>query len=214
MALERRKVLFGEPVEATGDAERDALATAVKAIEAREGERRGWDQPPRLFSLHLADIDSGAIELRIIPPRQWASGHRNPADDLAAWAMRYPAPGPVTPLAFADSPDGFAGIAMMYEGWAAPDDAKLSPEEEARRALGERTFTQRSDRVEVRMVTAVDINGHSYLLRRLRGREVELAVTAADPDSSVRNIGEARGKLPHAIGRIAHAVRTGALVLG
>ena len=213
MALERRRVLFSKPVEATGNAERDALATALTAIEAREGERRGWDQPPRLFSLHLAHIDSGAIELRVIPPRQWASGHPNPADDLAAWAMRFPAPGPVTPLAFADSPDGFAGIAMMYEGWTTPDDVEDSPEERARRARGERTYAERADRIEARMITAVDVNGHSYALRRLRGREVETATTAAGPAGTARNITDTRGRLPHAIGRIAHAVRTGALTL-
>ncbi|MER5354666.1 hypothetical protein ABT093_30585 [Kitasatospora sp. NPDC002551] len=213
MGLERRTVLFGEPVAATGDAERDALATAVKAIEAREGERRGWDQPARLFALHLAHIDSGAIELRVIPPRLWTGGHRNPADGLSAWAMRFPEPAAVEPLAFADSPDGFAGVAMMYEGWAAPDGTELSAQDRARRALGERTFKERADRVEVRMVTAVDINGHSYLLRRLRGRDAELATTAAGAESDVHDMAELRGRLPHALGRLAHAVRIGALTL-
>ncbi|MDH6130358.1 hypothetical protein [Kitasatospora sp. GP82] len=211
MGLERRRVLFGEPERITGNAEQDALATALRAIEAREGERRGWDQPPRLFALHLADIDSGAIELRVVPPRLWAvPGHRNPADALAAFAARFPEPEAVGHLAFADSPGGFAGLAQMHEGWAAPDDAEESAEERARRAAGERTYKDRPDRLEVRLVIAVDINGHSYLLRRIRGGEAEMVSTAATDD---RHISQARGRVPHALGRLVHAVRTGVLTL-
>lgn len=209
MSFERRRVLFGEPTEITGDQERDALACALRAIEAREGERRGWDQPPRLWSLHLADMTSGAIELRVIPPRVWAGSARNPADGVLAWSMQYPDPGPVTVTRFADSGDGFAGMAMMHEGFSIPDDTEEDAAERQRRAAGERTYLTRPDRVEVRMITAVDVNGRTYLVRRLRGREPEIHAS----DAGENSMGEMRGRLPHALGRIAHAVRTGALML-
>ncbi|MFF8610885.1 hypothetical protein ACF06X_33805 [Streptomyces sp. NPDC015346] len=205
MRWERRKVLFHDPVNLTGDSERDALACALQAIEAREGERRGWDQPPRLWTLHLADIDTGAVELRVVPPREWAGTARNPADSLSSWALSFPEPGPVAPLRFADSGDGFAGVAFMTEGYTAPDDAPEDPEEMARRAAGERTFLTRPDRVEVRMITAVDINGHSYMLRRLRGRQPEIVATGDHEGAA----GDSRGRVPHALSRIAHAGRTG-----
>ncbi|MFF2082035.1 hypothetical protein ACFVXG_45590 [Kitasatospora sp. NPDC058162] len=211
--FEKRRVLFGEPVQITASPERNALVTALKAIEAREGERKGWDQPPRLFSLHLADIDSGAVELRVIPPRVWTRGRRNPADDLLAWAQQVPETGPVDYLAFADSPDGFAGLAFMVEAWAAPMDT-VTPEEAARRAAGERTFLDagREGRREARMVMAVDVNGHAYTLQRLRGdAEPRVGTTGADPDHLIE---ESRGRAPYALGRLVHAVRTGALRLG
>ncbi|MFJ5120968.1 hypothetical protein [Kitasatospora sp. NPDC088548] len=91
---------------------------------------------------------------------------------------------PVNYLAFVGSPDGFAGLAFMVEAWAAPMDS-VTPEEEARRAAGERTFLQadREGRREARMFTAVDINGHAYILRRLQGEPApRLGMTGADKD--------------------------------
>jgi hypothetical protein len=74
----RRQVLYGQWEKITGDAERDALIRALRAIEQREGERRGWDRPARLWSLYLADIDASAVELQEVPPRRWMTGAGNP----------------------------------------------------------------------------------------------------------------------------------------
>nr|MDT0660834.1 hypothetical protein [Micromonospora sp. DSM 115978] len=57
--VERVKILFGPWEQITGDRERDAMIGALRAVEVREGERRGWDRPPRLWTLHLADIRCG-----------------------------------------------------------------------------------------------------------------------------------------------------------
>jgi hypothetical protein len=204
MAAERKKILLGTWEDVTGDRERDALICAIRAVEAREGERRGWDQKPRLMALLLPEVDSEAVHIDVVPTRLWAGG-RNPVDGLISAATRVPVAPPDRsggPIAFADSPGGFAGLAFMTEGWTAPPEA-TSAEEEARRAAGERTFAERPDRIEVRMVTCIDINGHLYQLNRIRDGKPELDVTDNAPLSGV-------GRLVQALQRLTVAVHTGA----
>ncbi|MCU1671057.1 MAG: hypothetical protein JWP40_3984 [Blastococcus sp.] len=194
---DRAKVVFAPPVSDTGDRDRDALLAALAAVEVREGERRGWDKHPRLMTLHLADIDSCAIGVRIVPTHIWRSGQRNPADDLMLRADKIPAPRTDPFRAFADSPDGFCGMAFMSEGWSVHPD-QYTPDQLARANAGERVNHTHPDRVECRFVTAVDINGRVYHVFRVRGEEPKTRTLETD-----------KGRLPWALGRIASNLRDG-----
>ncbi|RCG21941.1 hypothetical protein DQ384_36390 [Sphaerisporangium album] len=194
---DRSRVLISQVRSVTGDLERDTLLAALVAIEHRMGHRRGWDQPARLWTLHLADVDSGAIEARTMPPRTWQSGHhRNPADALMAHAARLPDPPAGAPMVrFADSPDGLAGVAFMAEGFSVPP-ALLTAEQRTRAADGERVALDHPERTEIRTLTAVDINGRVYHVQRFR-----------DEDPTARTQDTDRGRVPWALGRIAAQFR-------
>lgn len=205
--IEKKTVLLGEWEDVTGDRERDGLICAMRAVERREGERLGWDKPARLWTLHLADIDSGAVEIRPVPARAWRRGAGNPVDDLVMTAGRMPVPPPdLAPLAFADAGDGIAAAALMSEGWTVPPEL-VTEQEEAARAAGQRTHAASPHRIEIRTVTAVDINGHGYVLSRLRGREpekmqlIEPAVMHAPPN-------EGPGRMIRSLFSLAFSART------
>jgi hypothetical protein len=205
--IEKKTVLLGEWEDVTGDRERDGLICAMRAVERREGERLGWDKPARLWTLHLADIDSGAVEIRPVPARAWRQGAGNPVDDLVMTARRMPVPpADLAALAFADARDGIAAAALMSEGWTVPPEL-VSAEEEAARAAGQRTHAASEHRIEIRTVTAVDINGHGYVLSRLRGREpekmqlIEPAVMHAPPN-------EGPGRMIRSLFSLAFSART------
>jgi hypothetical protein len=200
--VEKKRVLLGEWEDVTGDRERDGLICAVRAIERREGERRGWDQPARLWTLHLADIDSDAVEIRPVPGQAWRRGRGNPVDDLLTVAVTLPEPPAELPaVRFADCGDGLAAVAFMYEAWAAPDES-LTAEQRRRAEAGERVRAESPDRVEMRGVVVVDVNGQRYSLERLRDREPRLRVEGADES-------EFRGRLFQALQRIVYAARRG-----
>ena len=58
----------------------------------------------RLWTLHLADIDSDAVEIRPVPSRAWQAGARNPVEDLVTTAARLPVPpADLARLPFADA---------------------------------------------------------------------------------------------------------------
>lgn len=205
---DRNKILFSEPVRLTGDPERDALAAALMALEARQGERRGWDQRPQLYSLHLADIDTQAILVRSIPARQWATGPGDTTDRLVAAASRLPAPPERPPYrAFADSPEGFCGVAYMAEAYSTR--ARLGPAHEQFRA-GHPQALADAKATETRMVAAMDINANHYLIQRERGGEPAihtetLAELHARADARAVHV-----RLPDALFRIAASLVTGA----
>lgn len=205
--IERKKVLLGDWEDVTGDRERDGLICALRAVERREGERRGWDQPARLWTLHLADIDSGAVEIRPVPGRAWRHGAANPVEDLVMTAgrLRVP-PADLAALRFADAPGGIAAVALMTEGWTvAPEH--VTEAEAALRAAGQRTHAANPHRIEVREVVAVDINGHGYVLTRLRGRDPE-PVQLIDPATMHAPPQQGPGRVPRSLFCLAHAART------
>ena len=205
--IERKRVLLGEWADVTGDGERDGLICALGAVERREGERRGWDQPPRLWTLHLAHIDSGAVEIRPVPGRAWRQGTRNPVEDLVMTAGQLAIP-PIDlqPLRFADAPDGIAAVALMSEGWTvAPEH--VTDAERRLRAAGHRTNATNPHRVEFRTVAAVDINGHGYVLTRLRGHDPE-PVQLIDPATMHAPPPAGPGRVPCSLFGLAHAART------
>lgn len=188
MYFERKKIIFTDMQQVTGDRERDALIASMRVVEEREGERRGWDLPPRLYTMHLHHIDSGTMELRpvpqtlwrSVPPMLWGRVESNAVDELLTTALklRIPPDRNAAPLAFADSPDGIAAIGLLHEGWAAtPELLETMSDDMAKRLdAGERVIHQLPGRMEVRFFNAVDINGCGYVLPRVRGNRL------ADPE--------------------------------
>lgn len=76
-----------------------------------------------MFTAHLADIDTRALEIRPIPTRVWISGHTSPVDHLAAYGARLPDPPPaLPPTRFADSPAGVAAAVFLFEGYTVAED--------------------------------------------------------------------------------------------
>ncbi|WP_143658434.1 hypothetical protein [Embleya scabrispora] len=182
----------------------EALKKALFSIEKRQGERRGWDQPPRLFTVHLADRRSRSIELRVVPRRLWVSWRNvagrqeeaNPADSLKLLASRCEdVPPAVTRLPYLAAP--LVAVAYMSEGWGVLRPP-TSVEQEAM-ALGLRTLHRASDRVEFRILDAVDINQEKAGVIRVRGADA----TVHGPGSSLGT----GGAVSHALSRIVHALR-------
>lgn len=205
--VERKKIVVRDWRTFTGEPERDGLINAMRAIEAREGERLGWDKPARLYTVHLHDIDSGAVELRPIPGVVWRCGRDNPADDLMTLAYRLPPPPRDLPsMRFADAPDGIAAVAFMTEGWGANLD-ELSAEQLARNAAGQRVIHEMATRVEIRAITAVDINGYGYHVMRFRGQELRDEPTLFEPEQMWADGGDGPGQLVRTLYCLAVAAR-------
>ncbi|MFE9424307.1 hypothetical protein ACFYNO_15215 [Kitasatospora sp. NPDC006697] len=201
---EKRTVLMPTtPLGLCADKMADAMATALAAIEQREGERRGWGKPARLFTVHLADLDTRSIELRVVPARLWGAQVRNTADAITHTARRLPAvPIKVKHRSYADAP--VAGIAAMFEGWDRPADREPTEYEKRSNAQGQRVNHLTPDRIESRLVYAVDINQEEFYVRRRRGHQPQVLSTAQHDQTTV-----GAGLVPLGLGRIAHALREG-----
>ncbi|MCM2431000.1 hypothetical protein [Streptomyces sp. RKAG337] len=203
---EKRTVLMPhKPLGLCEDKLADAMATALYAIEAREGERRGWDRPARLFTVHLADHSSRSIELRVIPARAWNSRDINPADALTSVARNLPqVPADLHRREYADSP--VAGAALMFEGWGRPGDREATEYERRAGEMGMRVNHLAPDRIESRCVYGVDINQQQIHVFRTRGEKARV-YSSAVPGSDRPASGS--GRIPDALNRIVHALREG-----
>lgn len=137
---EKRTVLMpSTPLDLCEDKMADAMATALAAIEQRDGERRGCGKPAHLFTVHLMDLDTRSIELRLVPARTWGALVHNPADALANVALQLPAAPPtVERRAYADAP--VARVAMMFEGWGRPADREPTEYEFIPRLVQQHSF--------------------------------------------------------------------------
>lgn len=203
---EKRTVLMpSKPLGLFQDDLADAMATALHAIEAREGERRGWDRPARLFTVHLEGVDSRSIELRMVPTRSWNGRDINPADALINVARNLPhPPDDLRRREYADSP--VAGAALMFEGWSRPNDRELTAYEQRAAELGLRVNHLAPDRIETRCVYGVDINQQQFHVFRPRGEDAQV-YSNSEPDGDGSTKGS--GLIPHALNRIVHALREG-----
>jgi hypothetical protein len=207
--IERKRIILGRWEDVTGNRERDGLICALRSIEAREGERLGWDQPARVWTLHLADLDTNAVEVRPVSSRAWRTGLDNPADDLRTTALSLPAPDRDLPaLAYADARDGIAAVVAMNEGWMVAEE-DLTDEDRAAQLRGVRSLVNNRKRVEVRTVTAVDINGYGYGLTRMRGKPLEDTVRLVDRDDMWATSGVGPGNLVRSLYCLATAARLG-----
>lgn len=202
---EKRTVLMpSKPLGLFQDDLTDAMATALHAIEAREGERRGWDRPARLFTVHLESVNSRSIELRMVPTRSWNGRDINPADALINIARNLPhPPADLRRREYADSP--VAGAALMFEGWSRPNDRELTEYEQRAAKLGLRVNHLAPDRIETRCIYGVDINQQQFHVFRPRGEDAQV-YSNSEPDGGST---KGSGLIPHALNRIVHALREG-----
>jgi hypothetical protein len=202
-----KKEILLEPVEhITGDRQRDALICALRAVERREGERRGWDQHPQMWTLHLPNPASETVEVRPVPAEVWKNGCANPADDVAVAAKRIGRP-PLQPVptSFADTPEHVAGVVMMVESWGVPQDL-LTEENKKAAAAGTRSIHTNAHRMELRSMVMADVNGHGYILTRVRGSEPEPPLLFT-PKQMQAPSGEGPGKVGRAMLSLAWAAR-------
>lgn len=199
MASTDTKIVFIKDfIALTGDPGRDMLISALAAAEKREGERKGWDQAPQVWELRL--IRPGELKLSVMPEDSWMTGLQNPADDLVALASPLPDPPLDIPqLPLGKSLLGFAGIAFMSEGWARPEGSPpATGPEPPGRGDPHRLNEFHPDRIEMRTVVAVDVNGLLYGLCRERGGEVT---------HTVSELPSMWGSVPRALHKMCHAIR-------
>jgi hypothetical protein len=203
MRWETRKVPVKSPLSITDDPHADVLASALGVIEEREGERRGWNRPARLFALRMPD--AGSVEMSLIPERLWNGLGRNPADGLWRIARLLPdVPDLVEPTSYMGEP--MCAMGFLFEGWGRPTDLEMSEEEKRVRSLGLRYNHLLAERQEVRLLHAVDLSQDCFHIVRRRGDEPRINASAQRERSSLP---EALGIIPEALSRIVHAIRTG-----
>lgn len=215
------------PAVISGDPDRDTIAHLLLATEAGLHER-GWDQNPGLLLIY---VDGEHMRARPADPRIWARPGRSPGGALEQAARWLPKPRPpATPLPFADSGDGYAALVFHSEAWTL--DRGLNPHSFPGQAeldgLQHGDIAKRADRVEMRMLYAVDINNRHYYLARQRDWEhpqITLFGTGpggtaaldwqhgmdAPQPSQWQDASQLQGRVPPALERIQHAIRTGYL---
>lgn len=216
------------PTVISGDRDRDSVAVLLLACEAGIHER-GWDQDPDML---LVYVDGDYMRARTADRRLWnRPGAGSPGESLeraARWLPR--AKPPATPLPFADSGDGYAALVFHSEAWTLdkrlhpgtfPSDADLAD-------FRSGDIAKRPDRVEMRMLYAVDINNRHYMLTRMRhwdhpritlfgtgpggtgSLDWQHGMDAPEPDQW-QSGGTMQGRIPPALERIQNAIRTGVL---
>jgi hypothetical protein len=144
-----------------------SLHDAVVAVLADVVERRrGWDEAPALYWLH---VERGRPKLRQvgIPDLTWQLDRPPAVLEIIAKMMaagRYRSPWP-----------DLHGVAVRHEGWKVELDQPSSPAAlaKARRLHAQslaHTLHTRPDRIEARMFYAVDRAGWTYQAELKRGQ--------------------------------------------
>lgn len=186
----------------SGDLIGNVLFAALGRIEEWEGQARGWNQAPRLWSMRADRPDE--VDFREIPRRLWHASAGSPADSLLAFARgilpeedvpnMFPreVPPPGTPL----------GFALMAEAWGVKAEDR-TPKDLRAKALGIRTFHENPARIETRTVIAADIIGRRYQVGRLRGGK---QLTFFEEDGGEPQV---RGIVPLALTLLAMSARLG-----
>lgn len=136
------------------DIVKETMTQSLRAMNQAMNEV-GWDQPPALFAVHRAiDMSQpevtalGLLFARVETGPILTSQH--PSDGLAmiARAVR-------SGLRPPDLPDNLFAFAFASESWMAGPDA--------REAAENRELHTRADRIECRVLSAVDLAGVHYL---------------------------------------------------
>jgi hypothetical protein len=199
MASTDTKIVFiKDYIKLTGDPDKDLLISALAAAEIREGERKGWDKAPQVWELRLNK--PGQLSIMMMPDHLWHTGHQNPSDDLAQLASPLPDPPLDVPqLPLGTSLGGLAALAFMSEAWARNEkDAPVDVPEPPGRGDPYRLNEFHPNRIEVRTVCAVDINGVLYAVFRERGKK---------PALEVCDIPGVRGQVPQSLHKLIYAIR-------
>ena len=133
-------------------------------LEAR-GER--WNEEPALYAVQLSD-DRERIRIGLFPlPAAMWRGWDQTVDALKMIAD-------LLTVRTADAlrvlPGGVYAVGFRAEGWSVPEcePGTAQASENAADAMGGR-MAQRPDRIEVRFVSAVDVEGRTYIIEQVRG---------------------------------------------
>ena len=148
-----------------------ARTRAIQSVLAAEADTDwGWNQLPVLYRLHVLDGSPHLVNLGIAR-HVWTSGDVQAV--LTGIALLMEA-GRFMPVP--DDPAGeLVGMAVRTEGWWVESHPDRDPRghERMNKMSGEGRLYQHPDRVEVRMVTAVDRHGVTYQVRHVRDGETE-----------------------------------------
>lgn len=153
-----------------GDAPEAILTALIKHEEWLD--RRGWDRPPELRWItrdpdYLQDVEIIASN---VPWELY--GDDRPYIVAARVAVAIALTGTVPPM-----PRGriLTGVAFASEGWGAIADEDGPPAElkYTEALIAERMLHTHRQRLECRMVEAVDLDGHEYSVGRIRGQGVQ-----------------------------------------
>ena len=152
--------------------------------------RNNWDEPAQLYWLELS---AGKVALQLFPIDQsvFDMGHR-PTDVLAGLAREVAAQQDALRRAV---PSGLIGLAFFCEAWAVTVAANAAEWDAAARAAAAGAVPQHPDRVEQRMIYAVERGGRRFLVSQNRGEPVETSVEHPDDPAGPRNFGPAADAL-------------------
>jgi hypothetical protein len=124
-----------------------------------------WDAAPVLYRLYLHGEAEAEVRPVAVSPELWSTPHtgmRTPEVlDMIAGQM----------AAFGLVDGQVFGMAFCHEGWTVPDEV-IDDYHAGRQALemsGDHRLYQHPQRVEVRIMTAVDRRGMSYMVEHTRG---------------------------------------------
>lgn len=173
----------------------DFITASLLELEARL-DAAGWDADPAPFFLVTDPADPLGARVGVVPlpvdMTPWTAAPR-PQRVFRALARLRPPPPDLTVRA----------VGFWCEAWSvATREDDVAYTDQLNAARRDFTFHAHPDRVEKRMVAAVDRHNHLYAVERARGREAELL---AGPDVP--------GDGPVATGDVFRAIRAYAAVV-
>lgn len=125
-------------------------------------ERQGWDQPASLWAVRRAPQPGDAPgRIRL----SWDRQDLGPIEADERWAVRLQRvaqlAGEARLRGGGPIPD-LVALAGVTEAWAVSAGGDTIEQEQVREAAFARQLHQRPDRLEIRMITAVDIDGNTF----------------------------------------------------
>jgi antitoxin (DNA-binding transcriptional repressor) of toxin-antitoxin stability system len=180
---------------------KSGVQNAVADMLGKALERRGnvWDEQPELAVIVLR---GGRPALDIVPVDRKTWEQARPPRVLARIGeMIRIIEKHSRPRSWEDS----FGVAFRTEGWGIPPEKMEPGTAERSEAVSDswsHRIDRRADRVEMRLMTALDRDGWGYFIQQLRGEE-KASVTIyrpGDPDTRLE------GAVPDALARVLKAV--------
>ncbi|MBF6333482.1 hypothetical protein [Nocardia transvalensis] len=171
---------------------RDAITAE---LERNLSDRAEWDEPPELYAVLL---EGGHPVLRRFPTSEGFFQVARPPAVLAALAETFETN---SERLRREAPADLIGLAFYFEGWSVADPLGLTTEQRQQLSADMRNHRvhARPDRVEARILCAVDRSGIRYSCRQLRGHDIDSI--AYGPGDGVC----ADGTIPDALDRMLQA---------
>lgn len=143
-----------------------------------------WDAAPVLYRVYLHDEAEAEVRPVLVSPELWSTSHTGMrAPDVLEMIA-----GQMAEFGLVDA-DVF-GMAFCHEGWTVPDEV-LVDYHAGRQALemsGDHRLYQHPQRVEVRIMTAVDRRGISYMVEHTRGGPTRHVVCSPGRDPELAGV--------------------------